>query len=162
MTAIITTITGLSWLQPIMNILTFLFSLPSPLVKFVVGVFFFMWVTWFLFLGIMTLMAARNAGKLTTLTYVLGYPWALFGAFMDFLVNMSIGTVLFLELPQEWLLTVRCDRLMTYGNPWRANLANWLCKNLLDPFQTGGHCHKIGQATVITTSTVNVPLTPKV
>lgn len=113
------------------------------------GIFALMYVTWFFFLAVMSMLAAKRAGVLKpgTVTYILCLPIALVGVSLDFLVNMTIGTVLFLEIPQEWLLTIRMDRLMTYGNPWRANLATWLCKNLLDPFQSGGHCHKIGPGT---------------
>ena len=116
--------------------------------KFVTRDFVFFWAwayaTWFLFLAIMSLKQARDAGKLPTASLVLGYPIALVGWVFDFLLNM-MATLLFLELPREWLLTIRCDRLMTNGSPWRAHLAWTICAHLLDPFQVGGHCHKLGE-----------------
>lgn len=96
--------------------------------------------TWLFFLAIMALKMARDEGKLSQVALCLGYPMLVVGLVLDFSLNMA-STVIFLELPQELLLTYRCDRLIHSKPGWRQNLARWLCQNLLDPFQIGGHCH---------------------
>ena len=59
-----------------------------------------------------------------------------------------LSSLPFLDLPQEWLLTTRCDRYLSIANPtglnkYRQRFARLLCQNLLDPFQSGGHCRGI-------------------
>lgn len=105
------------------------------------------YATWFAFLAIMALLAARNNGKLTKSSEVLAVPILVIGWLLDFSLNMA-STALFLDLPQEWLLTIRCDRYLSATNPsgmnrYRQRVARALCQNLLDPFQSGGHCSRI-------------------
>ncbi len=103
--------------------------------------------TWFAFLAIMALKSARDNGKLTKTASILAIPILIFGWLLDFSLNI-VSSLPFLDLPQEWLLTIRCDRYLSIPNPtglnrYRQRLARWLCQNLLDPFQSGGHCRGI-------------------
>ena len=105
------------------------------------------YVTWLFFLAIMALKSARDNSKLTRASTALAYPLLVVGWCLDFSLNMA-ATPVFLDLPQEWLLTIRCDRYLSIANPtglnrYRQRLARWLCQNLLDPFQSGGHCRGI-------------------
>lgn len=105
------------------------------------------YLTWLFFLAVMALKSARDNGKLTTMSKVLAYPLLGVGWLLDFSLNMAT-TPVFLDLPREWLLTIRCDRYLSIKNPvglnkYRQGLARWLCQNLLDPFQSGGHCRGI-------------------
>ena len=105
-----------------------------------------MYATWIAFLSVMALKSARDSGKLTKTSEVLAMPLLVVGWLLDFSLNMA-STVIFLDLPKEWLLTIRCDRYLSLVNPtglslYRQRFARQLCKNLLDPFQSGGHCHK--------------------
>lgn len=129
-------------------------------ILFTVGALALFYVTWFAFLSVMALKAARDAGKLTPLNFELAAPGAYVAVGLDFLTNI-VASVLFLQLPRWWLLTIRCDWNMTYAGtpaddswltralpwlgPWRAHLAWTICTHVLDPFQVGGHCHKIGE-----------------
>ena len=106
-----------------------------------------MYATWIAFLSVMALMSASNSGKLTKTSKILAMPLLVVGWLLDFLLNMC-ATPVFFDLPQEWLLTIRCDRYLAVLNPtgfkaYRQKLARWLCQNLLDPFQSGGHCRGI-------------------
>ncbi len=106
-----------------------------------------MYGTWFAFLAVMALLSARNNGKLTKTASILAIPILIVGWLLDFSLNM-VSTVPFLDLPQEWLLTIRCDRYLSIANPsglnrYRQRVARALCQNLLDPFQSGGHCRGI-------------------
>lgn len=59
------------------------------------------------------------------------------GAVLDMLVNITWGTVIFVDFPKEWLLTKRIERLKQ-SSGYRGWLANQLCK-LLNYFQEN-HC----------------------
>jgi hypothetical protein len=105
------------------------------------------YATWFAFLAVMALLAARNSGKLTKASEVLAMPILIVGQLLDISLNVA-STALFLDLPQEWMLTFRCDRYLSIANPsgmdrYRQRVARALCQNLLDPFQSGGHCRGI-------------------
>jgi hypothetical protein len=105
------------------------------------------YATWFAFLAVMALLAARNSGKLTKLSEVLAVPILVVGWLLDFSLNMA-SSALFLDLPQEWLLTIRCDRYLSTASSsgidrYRQRVARALCQNLLDPFQSGGHCRGV-------------------
>ena len=69
-------------------------------------------------------------------------PFAIMGALLDVIVNATIGTVLFLELPKwrsrEWLFTARLKRWKMYTS-WRGKVATWLCEEGLNPIQPD-HC----------------------
>ena len=96
------------------------------------------YVFWLMFI---VTMAGMNAWKtLTPVRRVLIAPAALTALCMDVFFNIFIASILLLDPPREWTFTVRLDRYECDNN-WRGRLARWICSNLLDPFQVGGHCH---------------------
>lgn len=101
------------------------------------------YLLWGLYLAVMPLMRARNNNALTVPAKILGYPILAVGYLIDFLVNMSVATVLFLELPKEWVVTARLIRYINGSEGFRYKIATWICSNLLDPFDpTGCHCKR--------------------
>lgn len=64
-------------------------------------------------------------------------PIMYLGAILDFTVNVTWFTLIFLDLPRELLLTKRIERLKQKDG-YRGNLARLLCK-LLNYFQDN-HC----------------------
>lgn len=103
----------------------------------VVGIY----VTWVLYLCIMTLARARNDGKLPTVAYRLAYPILLVGYLVDFLLNVIVVTLILAELPRELLVSARLSRhIKTEGTGWRKSVSTWVCKNLLDWADPKG-CH---------------------
>ena len=105
------------------------------------------YATWEAFLAVMALKSARDNGKLTKSALYMAYPLPAAAWLLDFSLNMC-ATLVFLDLPREWLLTIRCDRYLSLKAPlglnrYRQGFARWLCQNLLDPFQSGGHCRGI-------------------
>lgn len=94
-----------------------------------------------LYLAAMPLIQAKRAGTIPKPALILGYPIVLFGVLMDFVLNVA-ATLVFLDPPHEYLLTIRCNRYIDAYDDWRHRLALWICRNLLDPFEIGGHCHK--------------------
>lgn len=65
----------------------------------------------------------------TVITYI--------GAIIDFVVNVTWFTVIFLDIPREFMLTQRVERLKTKLG-YRGKLASLICK-LLNHFEYG-HC----------------------
>ena len=51
------------------------------------------------------------------------------GAIIDLVVNVTWFTLIFMDVPKEYLLTKRIERLKQ-GIGWRATLAQLLCKLL--------------------------------
>lgn len=109
------------------------------------GLFFAGWFAlWVLFLAVMDLRAARDAGvmKPGSPAYRIGMLVLVTGYLVDWAMNMTAATLLFLEIPgsPRELVTGRCERHLR-DDGFRGSIARWLCRNLLDPFQLGGHCH---------------------
>ena len=59
------------------------------------------------------------------------------GAIIDFVVNVTWFTLIFLDVPKEYLLTKRVERLKS-SEGYRGKLANIICK-LLNKIQQN-HC----------------------
>jgi hypothetical protein len=95
-------------------------------------------VVWTLFLAIMRLQEVRDAGKLTRVSIPFAYILLGIGLFLDFSLNIA-SSVIFLELPHEWVLSSRVSRHV-HEIGWRGGLSRWICHNLLDPFDPSG-CH---------------------
>jgi hypothetical protein len=103
--------------------------------------FLLMYFTWAAYLCVMNLM--QHQKQLTLAAKFFAYPLAAAGVVLDVLLNMIVGTLLFLEIPRELMFTARLQRQIETGLSWRANVAHWLCANLLDPFDARGyHCQK--------------------
>lgn len=96
------------------------------------------WLLWSIYAAVMRLKQVREAGKLTTAMKVFGYPTLFVGLALDLLVNVFIGSPLFLELPRELTLSSRLWRLSTTGSGYRQRVALWLRVNLLDAIDPAG------------------------
>ncbi|CQR43700.1 conserved hypothetical protein [Thiomonas sp. CB3] len=97
------------------------------------------YLTWGLFLAAMSLVTARRAKTLPRAALILGYPLVGVGALCDMALQL-VATAVFMDLPHEVFLTQRCGRYIAGPPGWRRTAALWICRNLLDPFQLGGHC----------------------
>jgi len=108
------------------------------------------WATWILFIAVMGLKRAKEAGNLSRTAYLLGLPALVIGIALDIVVvNIILLTVLLLELPSIEQLTAsaRLHRLnvefmrhRAHGwlNKWRFAVVRW-AEPLLDPFDTTGN-----------------------
>lgn len=92
---------------------------------------------WIFFLAVMSLARAKDAGQLTTTAKVLGYPVLIVGYVLDCFVNMTVMTVLLLEIPQETTVTSRLSRHNRESTGWRKAVALW-AEPLLDPYDPSG------------------------
>lgn len=110
------------------------------MVNFIIYSFVSFYVLWIFYLAVMSLFRANEAGTLTKVTKIFGYPILIVGTIIDFLVNL-LCTFFFFDFPKERMLTKRLDRYLTKGTGWRYNLALWICNNLLNMFDPSGtHC----------------------
>lgn len=92
---------------------------------------------WILYLAVMSLKRAGDAGMLSPLATAFGVPVLYTGWVFDALVNIFVMTVLLIELPREWLVTTRLKRHNRTGTGWRQRFAAW-CEQFLDPFDPSG------------------------
>lgn len=98
---------------------------------------------WILYLAIMALYSARESKSLTAWAARLAYPILMLGYLVDFLVNVTLLSVIMLEVPQELLVTSRLTRHINDESSWRKSVATWICQNLLDFADPSGcHCKK--------------------
>ncbi len=95
------------------------------------------WLTWLLYVAVMALKRCRDAGLLTIPMKVLGYPILFIGLFCDFLLNMTVCSALFVEVPHEWLVTARLKRHAREAT-WRGSIARWIAYSLLDSLDPSG------------------------
>lgn len=102
----------------------------------------FVLVTWLLFVfyaAVMSLKRARDDGRMSWSMKAMALPALYIGLLLDIAVNVTVCTVLFLELPRELLVTSRLTR-HAQGAGWRSAIARWICVNLLDALDPSG-CH---------------------
>ena len=111
----------------------------SPLAWVAFGLLF-LWALWGVYVLVMGLYRAHLSKRLGKVALVLSLPFVVLGFAMDFVANVFLASVIFLEPPREWLVTDRLQRHMTAA-AWRGRLARWICSQLLDVFDpTGAHC----------------------
>ena len=111
--------------------------------EFIGLVIFAIWLVWGGFLMMMPLKRNYEAGFLNSWNKIFGYPWLALFILMDFLFNITFGTVFFLDIPRDFLFTQRLERyLNTKCAKWRHDLAYYFCTRFLDPFEDGGHCKR--------------------
>ena len=103
--------------------------------------FLTLYVLWILYLAVMNLKRARDAKNITRTALCFGYPVLIVGYALDILVNLTIMSIMFLELPHETTMTSRVKRHLYHSTGWRETLAAWFCFNLLNAFDPSGkHC----------------------
>lgn len=96
---------------------------------------------WIFFLAVMALKRARDSGTLSTPALVMGMPVLWMGLLVDAFVQVTVASLVFLELPRELTVTARLTRLKKGPVTWRQRFAAWCCAHLLNAFDpSGNHC----------------------
>ena len=109
------------------------------MITIIVGLYLLFGITWVFYLAMMHLK--HNKDKITLLIKVTTTPIIVLFAIIYILLNVVLGSILFLELPRTVQFTSRCQRhIESNDGSWRYKQAKWWCKNFLDPFEEGGHC----------------------
>lgn len=102
------------------------------------SVLFAVYVLFVLYVAVMGILQAHNAKRLKWPVYPFAMLTFALGVLLDFFVNVTLLTLLFIELPRHWLITKRLASHIN-KNTWRGTLARWICDNFLNPF-SDGHC----------------------
>ena len=114
---------------------------PLTLLPYILGTVFWLFgATWVLYLAVMKLKEAHEREALPPVARGIGYCVLAVGLVNDFLLNIAVCLFVFFEIPRDWLLTTTLERHLRDGTGYKWATSRWLCENLLDPFQTGGHC----------------------
>ncbi len=88
--------------------------------------------------AIMNILRVYRQGKLTVLGRVFGIPTLAVGLALDVFVNIFIATVVFLDPPREWTLSIRLSRYLQHSNSgYRHAVARWI-EPVLDPLDPSG------------------------
>lgn len=107
----------------------------------IIAVIAYLWLFWGVYVLVMGIYRAHMQDRLTKITLVLSIPFILLGYIMDVLANIFIATIIFLELPREWLVTARLIRHRDKSKGWRSKLSAFICEHILDVFDPkGSHC----------------------
>lgn len=96
--------------------------------------------TYIHFAAVMRLKEVQDAGKLSGFNKVMGKAALYTGYPLDFLFNVIFGTLMYVDIPHEFLFTRRCERMKTSRFAFRRAVANFWCSQLsaIDP--SGDHC----------------------
>jgi hypothetical protein len=87
--------------------------------------------------AVMNIKRVRDAGKLTIIGKVLGYPTLVVGLFLDLLVNVFVMSFVLLELPRELTVTARLKRHHKESKGWRLAVVKFF-EPVLDPLDPSG------------------------
>ncbi len=95
------------------------------------------YATWILYLAVMNLGRAKKAGTLSKTALAFGTPVLFVGYLLDFLLNVTVMSVVLLELPRETTVTSRLKRHHKESDGWRLAVVLWF-EPLLDPYDPDG------------------------
>lgn len=107
-------------------------------------VYFSLSFLWFYYVGSASLLDIRQRHDVKWYVKIFAIPPLLLGAILDIILNILLASIIFVDLPREWLFT---DRLIRYRNDpsytltWRDDFASFICEHYLNPFDdSGDHC----------------------
>ena len=96
---------------------------------------------WFVYIAVMWLRKNRiKIKKKGKGWYYLAYAFATTAFLLDMAYNITVGSVIFLDPPREFLFTARLKRYRTTPvAAWRVDLATFFCEKMLNPYDSE-HC----------------------
>lgn len=92
---------------------------------------------WVLYLATMNLQRCLVAGTISKTALRLGYAVVGIGTILDIVFNITLGTLVLMDVPGELTLSQRLTRLKAAGG-WRGAVAEWIGSELLDCFDYRG------------------------
>jgi hypothetical protein len=96
-----------------------------------------MYALWIFYLAVMNLSRAKRTGLLSPTARTLGLPILIIGYVLDFLTNLTVMTLVLLELPRETTVTARLKRHHRESTGWRLKVVLWF-EPILDPYDPSG------------------------
>lgn len=116
----------------------------NPILATIIATGAFLHMFFALYVVVTGLYRAHLDKTLTKAGYILGYPLLILAGLVDVIAQFTIFTIVFVEPPQELLVTDRLRRYLLAGEDvygWRHRAAKYICGKLLDYFDPrGGHC----------------------
>ena len=109
----------------------------------IVFIALYLYAFWVAYIAVMGAYRAHLSGRLVGVQRALAVPLVAIGFALDIIAQYTLATVLFADLParREHLVTDRLQRYMRSPETWRGRVAQYICDNLLDPFDpSGDHC----------------------
>lgn len=102
----------------------------------------YLYAFWLAYIVVMGAYRAHLAKRLSLIATILLSPVIAVGILMDVVANLTIACVIFMDGPEEWLVTTRLIRYKKQEQrDWRSEFAEGICNNLLDVFDPAGvHC----------------------
>lgn len=102
----------------------------------------YFYLCWILYVVIMGTYRAHLTDRLTGFNRYMSIPIVVLGIVFDIIGNLILATIIFMDVPREWMFT---DRLKRYKNSdkltRRSKIATYICDNILDPFDPrNNHC----------------------
>ena len=91
-----------------------------------------------MYVASMAMIRAHSENKLNGLLWVLCLPFVAISIVLDFINNVLVFSILFAELPKEWLVTARLKR-HARSSGWRKSLSCWFGNTILNPFDHSGN-----------------------
>ena len=104
---------------------------------YVLGSFVLTYALYVVYGSVMNIKRVRDAGKLTTMGKVLGYPTLVIGLFLDLLVNVFVMTFILMEIPREFTVTSRLKRHHAESVGWSLAVVKFF-EPVLDPLDPSG------------------------
>lgn len=101
----------------------------------------YLYAFWCAYILVMGVYRAHMTRRLVGVTRGLALPVVLIGYALDVAANLTIAVLLFADPPREMLVTGRLIRYKAGPPGWRRSVAEYVCDNLLDPFDPrNDHC----------------------
>jgi len=107
----------------------------------IVGIWALFYRTLVYYIAFMNIKRNKGWIEANRFDYYSMMPEFILGYAMDILLQMTFGTIYFRELPKEWTLSGRINRLQENANGENLRKANELCWRYLLPFDPT-HCLK--------------------
>lgn len=102
-----------------------------------------LYVMWVLYVVITLIMPmAREIKRRSPFMYYTFTSLAYATRWYDIALNVFLFSLLFLDRPRERTITERMKRYLA-GEGWRHKVADWVCKNMLEPIDCK-HCGRDG------------------
>jgi hypothetical protein len=94
---------------------------------------------YYLYLGAINVWENRH--ETSTLVLMVSAPLLLTMITVDVLMQMTLASLIFWDVPREWTVTRRLARYRDTGSGWRKHWATEICTRALNPFDpTKKHC----------------------
>ena len=101
-----------------------------------IGLYAFTVLCWVLYLAVMSL--ARHRHELRPVAKIHAYMLLAVAYPLDIVLNVIVGTLVFISPPLELTLTGRLKRHQRDGG-LRGKMAAWVCTHFLNTFDPDGH-----------------------